>query len=329
MLTSRRRPQPLHRALRILTTLALAATATLAAGPVASAQSTFEADGTLAVSSLGSTGDVPDSVAGSLGSLARAPYAEYVALGDSYAALGDNRESAGGPAGCARSLANYPNQLDEMDARVGELTDMTCGGAQIPDFSEPQFPDAPAQYEALDPGTDLVTLSIGGNDVGFGMIVGCITRQGPFAELPPQTTCEEAIGAQVAGEIDAVYGAGGGIDDVYATIAEASPDATVVATQYMPLMPAPGESCAFTESLHPSDVDWAREVTVAINDAVDAAATRHGHVSVLPTSDVDRSACAPAEQRWTSFLGTGDNTAPMHPTALGQEAMAGAIAAAL
>ena len=67
-----------------------------------------------------------------------------------------------------------------------------------------------------------------------------------------------------------------------------------------------------------------------INDAVDAAAERNGHVSVLPTSDIDRSGCADADERWTDFAGgEPTNAAPFHPTALGQEAMAAAIAAAL
>ena len=51
--------------------------------------------------------------------------------------------------------------------------------------------DSSDKVDALDAETDLVTLSIGGNDVGFTTMVGCITRQGPFAELPPTTTCDD------------------------------------------------------------------------------------------------------------------------------------------
>lgn len=340
----RRRPAASgRRTPRFLTTLALAATATLAAVPAAAAQSTLEADGTIAASSLGSTVDASGSVSDSLGSLAPDPtdptdptdppapstYPDYVALGDSYAALGDNTEPAGGPETCDRSLANYPHQLDETDARVGELTDMTCGGAEIPDLSGEQEEGVTPQYQALEAGTDLVTLSIGGNDIGFGTIVACITRQGPFEGLSPQATCESEIGETISGDIAETFEENGPIDGVYDQIADRSPDARVVTTQYMPLMPAEGESCAFIEQLHPADVQWSREMTEAINNAADAAAVRNGHVSVMPTDDVDRSACAPADRRWTSFLGVGDDTAPMHPTALGQQAMAGAITAAL
>lgn len=316
MLTPHRRPS------RLLTTLALAATAALAAAPVASAQSTLEADGAITVSSLGDTFGLPAGSSDLTGSLAPTPYPGYVALGDSYAALGDDTAPAGGPESCDRSLANYPHQLADADARVGDLTDASCGGAQIPDLTGRQDGAVPPQFDSLAPDTDLVTLSIGGNDIGFGTMVACLTRQGDFEEIP---SCRAALDDEIT---DAIASLEPELDGVYEAIGDASPDARVVTTQYMPLMPDEGESCAFTEALPEDDVDWAREKTEQLNAAVDAAATRNGHVSVLPTDDVDRSACAPADQRWTSFLGEPD-TAPMHPTALGQEAMAGAIGAAL
>ena len=130
--------------------------------------------------------------------------------------------------------------------------------------------------------------------------------------------------------IDSVYGKNGKVDAVYNAIETRSPDAKVVATQYLPLMPAEGTSCAITEQLNPADVQWAREVAAQINAAVDGAARRAGHVSVLPTDDVDRSVCAAADARWTDFQGgPPTNAAPFHPTALGQQAMAAAIAAAI
>ena len=51
---------------------------------------------------------------------------------------------------------------------------------------------------------------------------------------------------------------------------------------------------------------------------------------MLPVDDTDRSGCAPADERWVVFAdGSENNAAPFHPTALGQQAMAAAIAAAL
>lgn len=322
----------------LTTSLALAASVVLTAAPVAGAQSTTQADGTIALGSLGSSVGTPVSASGSLGSLSTPAYADYVALGDSYAAFGDQTEPVvtDGPAArCGRSLTNYPNVLD-VNPAVGELVDVTCGGAIIPSLTGFQYDGVPAQLNALDAGTDLVTLSIGGNDVGFGTIVNCITKQDDYATVP---SCREELDDEITAAIDSVFGAGTEgdvpvatkVDTIYALIANRSPGATVVATQYLPLMPAEGESCAFTERLVPDDVKWAREVTAKINAAVDAAAVRNGHVSVLPVDPtVDRSACGAADERWTDFLGGAPTGAyPMHPTALGQQAMADAIAAAI
>lgn len=314
----------------LTTSLALAAAAALVATPAAAAQSTAQPDGAIAVSSLGATNEIPGSVAGSLGSLAEPAYPEYVALGDSYAALGDSTEPAGGPVGCAQSLANYPNQLDANPA-VGELTDASCGGAVTRDLFEPQREGVAPQLDALDEDTDLVTLSIGGNDVGFGTIVGCITAHLNPEKPSPLIDCRDLLGDTVSSDIDDIYGPGGAVDDIYAEIAERSPDATVIATQYLPLMPADdADGCGFTQAIGAENLAWAREITQEINDAVDEAARRNGHVSVLPVDDTDRSGCAPADERWVVFAdGSENNAAPFHPTALGQQAMAAAIAAAL
>ncbi|MCT2275720.1 SGNH/GDSL hydrolase family protein [Dietzia cinnamea] len=317
-------PTP-HRRRRgpLTTSLALAAAAVLAATPAAAAQSTAQPDGAIAVSSLGATNEIPGSVAGSLGSLAEPAYPEYVALGDSYAAFGDQ---SGVAAPCGRSASNYPGLLDANPA-VGELTDVTCGGAVTEDLFEAQHPGVAPQLEALDEDTDLVTLSIGGNDVGFGLIVQCITGGLPGSPRD----CESELGTTVSGLIADVYGEDGAVADIYAEIAERSPDATVIATQYLPLMPADdADGCAFTQFVGDENLAWAREITQEINDAVDEAARRNGHVSVLPVDDTDRSGCAPADERWVVFAdGSENKAAPFHPTALGQQAMAAAIAAAL
>ncbi|MFC5251094.1 SGNH/GDSL hydrolase family protein [Streptomyces nigrescens] len=110
---------------------------------------------------------------------------EYVALGDSYSAgvfvrPWEERD------GCGRSGRNYPHQVA---GQLGfELTDVTCGAAEVVDgvlapqpaskiYGPPTIPppggwsDLPAQVDALSPDTDYVTVGIGGNSLGFGSIV--------------------------------------------------------------------------------------------------------------------------------------------------------------
>ena len=263
----------------------------------------------------------PGAAATDIADSAAPTYARYVALGDSFAALGPTAEPTSGPAGCLRSTANYASVRAARDS-IGELVDVTCGGAVTTDMTAPQIPQTPPQFDALTPDTDLVTLSIGGNDIGFGAMVGCII-QTPRA--PSGAPCRDRLDGTVAGELDRL---GARLDEVYAGIRERSPDARVVTTAYLPLVPSEG-TCEFVAGMRPGDVTWAREVTERINAIVSDAADRAGAETVLPDDADERTACAPAAERYTDFTGVETGSHPMHPTAAGHRAMADAVAAAL
>ncbi len=103
---------------------------------------------------------------------ASASVGRYVALGDSYAAGPLIPLQTGQPAGCLRSNQNYPSVL--ATSAGTDVVDVSCSGAKTDDFSAPQpvqpGPNAP-QFDALDGSEDLVTLTIGGNDIGFADII--------------------------------------------------------------------------------------------------------------------------------------------------------------
>src|SRR5688572_4758431 len=102
----------------------------------------------------------------------------YVALGDSYAA-GPLIPLQEEPWGCLKSTNNYAKHVA---ARLQvDLRDATCSGADTNDMTNAQgvFPEAnPPQFDRLDAGVDLVTLQIGGNDIGFGNIAETCARAG-------------------------------------------------------------------------------------------------------------------------------------------------------
>jgi lysophospholipase L1-like esterase len=88
---------------------------------------------------------------------------EYVALGDS------SVSGTGVPIQedlvCTRSTQAWPKVVA---AELGaELTDVSGGGAKVDDFSGRQFGFVAPQYDALTADTDLVTLTIGGNDISL------------------------------------------------------------------------------------------------------------------------------------------------------------------
>jgi hypothetical protein len=128
-----------------------------------------------------------------------------------------------------------------------------------------------------------------------------------------------------AGVSSSLEGLGARLDAVHAGIRERSPAARIVVTAYMPLVPPDG-GCDFTERVSPGDVTWTRAVTDRVNSAVTDAAVRAGAEIVVPDDAGERHACAPADERYTSFTGAETGSHPMHPTAAGQRAMAAAVA---
>ena len=124
-----------------------------------------------AVTVVGASGAAPSTSAA-----ASADPLEYVALGDSYsAASGVLPPDPTAPLQCLRSLRNYPHVIA---ARTGAaLTDVTCGAADTNDFFTAQYRGVAPQLDALSRTTDLVTMTIGGNDNGvfIGAILSCGT----------------------------------------------------------------------------------------------------------------------------------------------------------
>jgi len=124
---------------------------------------------------------------------------DYVALGDSYAS-GYGLDSYGVTVGCARSDDNYPHQIA---AALGlDLTDVTCSGATTAHILDTaQTTDDgishPPQLSALSADTDIVTVTIGGNDLGFASIAATCAAMGDagptvmtFLDASPLLNCK-------------------------------------------------------------------------------------------------------------------------------------------
>src|SRR6476659_3662650 len=93
----------------------------------------------------------------------------YVSLGDSYTSGPLIPVQRDDPGGCLRSTNNYPS-VAARSVTVNEHRDPSCSGAQTKDMTAPQdveFGPNPPQFDSLDANTTVVTLGIGGNDLGF------------------------------------------------------------------------------------------------------------------------------------------------------------------
>ncbi|WP_253864098.1 SGNH/GDSL hydrolase family protein [Prauserella halophila] len=255
-------------------------------------------------------------------------FGHYVALGDSYTSgplVPLPKPTA--PLGCARSTTNYPTIL-AAQTHVGSFRDVSCGGAATGHMTEPQrtpLGTNPPQLDALRPGTDLVTLGIGGNDEGvFGDLVGICP--GLRDENPSGSPCRDHFteaGTDTLAE--AVARTGERVGAVLDEIAAASPRATVLVVGYPRITPAPGTGVTCPDVLPFADGDlaWADDIETALNDELRTASENHGasFVDMYPAS-YGHDACA-GLQAWIQ----GKDTNPLvamsyHPNAAGMYGVA-------
>ncbi|MEY8210149.1 SGNH/GDSL hydrolase family protein [Corynebacterium sp. MNWGS58] len=255
----------------------------------------------------------------------------YVALGDSFASMGSREDGGAGDddargaeaAFCRRSQDNYPRALSEL-LNVESVVDRSCQGAIIDNLSGQRAAgdiEIPAQMQAfgeVDAPVDLVTLTIGGNDIGFGEMVWC--AQNAMQTHEP-SNCSAYLDRKVAHETKVVEDR---LDQVFQEIRTRAPQARIVATGYLPLLGV-ADDCAEIAAISGTDRAWLQSVTHQLNQAAANAAQRRGAEFVLPAHVDKHTVCAEPEQRWVDLTGAETGSYPFHPTAAGQRAMAEAI----
>jgi GDSL-like Lipase/Acylhydrolase family len=105
----------------------------------------------------------------------------YTALGDSYAA-GPLIPLPLSPFGCLKSSNNY-GRIAQRTLGYAEYRDATCSGAETEDMTQPQNVSPgpnPPQFDSLSADNRLVTVTIGGNDIGFSSIAEDCVSIVPF-----------------------------------------------------------------------------------------------------------------------------------------------------
>ncbi len=252
----------------------------------------------------------------------------YVALGDS-AASGPRIPNQVGAPGCQQSDSNYPHVLAEA-LQVASFVDVTCGGAVTDNIvsvsQSTSSGEVPPQLDALTPETDLVTVTIGGNDIGLvSTAVQCLT----FANTSATNVCKDRL---TAGGVDTVAAAvaekapqwGAMLD----AVAERAPDARILVVGYGTYLPDGG--CFPTQPMLPEDADYIQSSITTMNEALRAQADAHGaeFVDTEPLS-VGHDVCVAADQRYFEGVVPQNPAAPLHPTAAGMAAIGDAVAAAV
>lgn len=279
--------------------------------------------------------------------------ARYVAMGDSYSSGEGNppfESNVGG--GCDRSISGAYADLIAADlglANNGTAFDFeACGGATTGDlwpgagdargntaFTTYQETGLVAGEAGLGPNTKLVTLTIGGNDVGIGtaaaecIIGGCIDPS-------------LSIFANIRNAVQNIAALQKTLVATYDSIKTAAPNAAIYVLGYPALFTdnwiensLPG--CLANTGLTAGSIAWLYQRELQLDGVVKAAATQAGVHFVDPNatgtaySFAGHGICSSSpwfHPLWQNLLPFSDLVYTFHPTVAGQQALAAALVAA-
>lgn len=250
----------------------------------------------------------------------------YVALGDSFAA---GPGVAGRPGAtsfpyaraCERSTANYPQLVAErLDLT---LDDRTCSGAAPLELEVGQETQSgvrvPPQLGALSRKTDLVTISIGGNELGLATGIVDLCRRAATMAPEASSPCSDRFGSAGLKRVAAgARSAESAVIRVLEEVDRRAPRAAVLLVGYVNYFAA-REACPERTGLAAGDFGYVRSASALLVGAVRRAAERTGMEYVDPIDAfADHLLCS--DQPYVAGA-TGDAGA-FHPNADGQAALA-------
>jgi lysophospholipase L1-like esterase len=260
----------------------------------------------------------------------------YVSLGDSYTSgpLVLPHDTTWVPQDCGQSARNFAH-LAALQVGVDVFRDASCGSATIDDLAEAQdgLPlggvNRP-QLDALGSEVDVVTVGLGGNDVGFtGVAAGCfrLATEAPLGRPP----CHHAL---LAGGVDRVSA------EIQGTRAELvaglravqarAPHAAVLVVSYPTSLPDDGLACwpyvPILQADMPHLVRWFKEMNAMLRAAaLEAGAT---YVDIY-TPSIGHDACQLPPFAWVNGMVLVPPSYPAHPNDLGYLGTAPTVARAI
>ena len=245
---------------------------------------------------------------------------QYVAMGSSFAAgPGVTERASGSPITCGRSKDNYPHLLARK--RQLSLVDMSCSGAITKHILEDGPMLQPAQISAIDAETELVTITIGGNDVSYMgnlMALGCDASTGSVERF--LGACHVKAAEQVERNFAELPGR---LTKIATEIHARAPKARLVFLNYFTVLPESGTCKRLGLSVEA--VDKMRVVAQRLADTIrDAALSNRAELFDLSSLSAPHNVCA--NDPWLQGRHTGSFLiAPLHPNLQGMEVTAEAL----
>jgi lysophospholipase L1-like esterase len=227
---------------------------------------------------------------------AHASTVNYAALGDSYSS-GLGAGNYGSSGSCYRSSGAY-GQLWTNNYSPASFDFAACSGATTTDVINTQAP-------TLSSSTSLVSITIGGNDVGFSSVMEtCV--------LDSTSTCVSAVDNA---ENQAKTTLPGKLDNALNAIRSHAPNARVVVLDYPELYDLSQSS--FCIGLSTTDRQALNQGADVLDSVIQAAAARHGDVFADVRAQFSGHEICD-DDSWLHSVDWFDLTDSYHPTASGQ-----------
>ncbi len=250
----------------------------------------------------------------------------YVALGSSMAAgPGIRPRAADAPRGSGRSARNYPHLVAE---RMNlDLVDVTFSGATTANVLTDHQRGAPPQIAALDGSETLVTVTIGGNDVGYVPLLMA-------AALPRLTRRLPLLGGHISELLDrdsrdrALAAVFDSLCAVGTALRQRAARARILFVDYQTILPPAGTPAP---PLSEEDADLGRHVAATLERLTADAAAATG-CDVVRAAAASRQHHAWSAEPWTVkptrlAVPLPGRAAPLHPNSAGMREVAELIAA--
>ncbi|MFF3318596.1 SGNH/GDSL hydrolase family protein [Streptomyces sp. NPDC003035] len=221
---------------------------------------------------------------------------DYVALGDSYSSgVGaGSYDSASG--NCKRSTKAFPVLWKNANA-PSSFAFTACSGARTGDVTS-------GQLGPLSTATDLVSLTVGGNDAGFADVMTTCVLQSEATCINRVNQAKAYVDTTLPGQLDAVYSA----------IRNKAPNARVVVLGYPRFYQLSGSCVAGLSENERRAINGGAD---HLNAATAKRAADHGYTfaSVVPAFTGHEICSGASWLHSVNWLNIGES---YHPTAAGQ-----------
>ena len=255
--------------------------------------------------------------------LAAAPASaeRYVAMGDSYSAgtgldaSDHNWGTAAADVDCHRSPKAYGPLIRGALGAASSFRFAACTGARTNHITTSGQNGNPAQSERLGNDTLFATISIGGNDAGFGDVL----LQCGY----PMVSCNDDINNAQSYITNTLPGV---LNGVYSKIRTKAPNASVGVLGYPRLFPADGDDCSAATFFSADEISRLNQTADMLSDVTRARARAYGFSFVdSRPAFLGHAWC---ENEWINGLSNPTHKS-YHPNAPGYQGFAGITRAAM